>query len=317
MNATSIKNKTNDYTSFKAKTPSSPRKARTDSKDGNKMVPRMGEVAQRFCLGNEGRLVSRVEEKGIPYKLVQCQDPDEAQAILRRQLLLQKSLKSQIASAEAKHYYAADSFSLSTTENSFSLCRVVGGTATNTRTTNTIAVKGTKIRFHIRRDPTGTSTEAGRMPIITIIVWRDKIPASVGSIPTVIGTDTNPPSSTTLMMSRLGKTDASFNSVAVRNPVTDLDYHIYDVKHLELNPENYDYVTPATALGLPAPKCWRLQYEFDFHRVKQIYGTYAATDPDVNALYCTVYSDYIPTNQGFTESVIYTVDSEFEDEGDK
>jgi len=31
------------------------------------------------------------------------------------------------------------------------------------------------------------------------------------------------------MLSRLGSASVTYNSVAVRNPVTDLDYHIYDV----------------------------------------------------------------------------------------
>jgi len=39
------------------------------------------------------------------------------------------------------------------------------------------------------------------------------------------------------MLSRLGSASVTYNSVAVRNPVTDLDYHIYDVRHFELNPE--------------------------------------------------------------------------------
>jgi len=30
------------------------------------------------------------------------------------------------------------------------------------------------------------------------------------------------------------------------------------------------------AYGLPAPKIFRFEFKYDFHRVKQIYATYAA-----------------------------------------
>jgi len=119
------------------------------------------------------------------------------------------------------------------------------------------------------------------------------------------------------MLSRLGSASVTYNSVAVRNPVTDLDYHIYDVRHFELNPENYDYVTPASAYGLPAPKIFRFEFKYDFHRVKQIYATYAATDPDVNAIYFTFYSNMNYTGQGYVDTASWTVDTEFEDEGNK
>jgi len=129
--------------------------------------------------------------------------------------------------------------------------------------------------FSSRREPTGTGTVPALVPTITFVVWRDKIPATVGAIPTILGTDANPPASTTLMLSRLGSASVTYNSVAVRNPVTDLDYHIYDVRHFELNPENYDYVTPASAYGLPAPKFLDLSLSMIFTVFKQIYATYA------------------------------------------
>jgi len=75
---------------------------------------------------------------------------------------------------------------LVSTETSVPLCRVVGGTASNTRTTNTIAVKGSTIRFLVRREPTGTGTVPALVPTITFVVWRDKIPATVGAIPTIL-----------------------------------------------------------------------------------------------------------------------------------
>jgi len=278
-----------------------------NAKSGKKLV-------KRGC----GKDLGKSTPHSLLAQLVDSKEgSDQAQAIIRKELLLARSLKSSIASAEAKHYYGIDTASVGSTETSVPLCRVVGGTASNTRTTNTIAVKGSTIRFLVRREPTGTGTVPALVPTITFVVWRDKIPATVGAIPTILGTDANPPASTTLMLSRLGSASVTYNSVAVRNPVTDLDYHIYDVRHFELNPENYDYVTPASAYGLPAPKIFRFEFKYDFHRVKQIYATYAATDPDVNAIYFTFYSNMNYTGQGYVDTASWTVDTEFEDEGNK
>lgn len=288
------------------------KKSEKDSK-GNQKSGKGGEpfVGSRKTYGQVGMEAPKVNP--LLASLVNP-DPIQTQAILRKELLLARSFKgSQIHSAESKHYYGIDTQTILSTEISIPICRVVGGTASNTRTTNTIRLKGTKLRFLCRRTPTATGSAAALVPTLTFVIWRDKIPATVGSIPTILGTDANPPASTTLMLSRLGQAGVVYNSVAVRNPITDLDYHIYEVHHKDLVPENYDFVTPASAFGLPAPQVWKFDFHLDLHRVVQTYASYTATDPDVNAVYCTFYSNLDYTGQGYTDILSWTVDTEFED----
>lgn len=241
------------------------------------------------------------------------EDPNQAFQTLRKELLLSKNRGSN-AVAESKHYYLVDASNATTTEKTLCLCKLTGGTATNTRTTNTVAVKHSTIRISIRRVANAPSTVVGYQPIITFVFWRDKIPSTVGTAPTLYGTDALPPASTTLMFSRLGDADAAYNPLAVRNPITALDYHIYQVHHHCLNSEaTYDFTTPATGYGMPSPQRWKFEYKIDLHDVRQDYATYAATDPDVNALYMTYVLDSSVTSQGYDDQVHVTVDTEFED----
>lgn len=128
------------------------------------------------------------------------------------------------------------------------------------------------------------------------------------------GTDANPPASTTLMFSRLGNADPIYNAIAVRNPVTALDYHIYEVHHHKLVAQStYDFTTPASGFGIPAPERWHFEYKLDLHKVRQDYASYTATDPDVNALYFTYVLDTSMTNQNYEDQVNVSIDTEFED----
>lgn len=243
-------------------------------------------------------------------------DPSEAQSILRKELLLERSFGSKaMGTAEDKHYYATARITITPAEQTIPLCRVTGGTATNTRTTNAIAVKGFKFRYILRRIGATGSTTAPREPTLTLVFWRDKIPATVGTAPTIIGTDANPPASTTLMFSRLGSADERTNAVAIRNPVTALDYHIYEVRHHQTNPA--DMLVNSTSSVTSGPISHRHECVIDTHRVSQIYATYAATAPDVNDLYMTIYSDIDYTNIGYLDELEYSIDTEFEDIGDQ
>lgn len=245
-------------------------------------------------------------------------DPAADAAIMRQLLLQQRNLGfSAEEAAEYKHIYTLAQVALATTETTVALCRVTGGTTTSTRTTNTISVYDTHIRFTIKRAVTGSGTTGANSPIFRYVIWRDKVPATPGSAPTILGTDSNPPSSTTLMFSRLGSADPEYNSIAVFNPITAPEYHIYESGHMELNDKaTYDYTTPATAYGLPAPQKWIKEHRIDFHRVQQNYATYAATAPDINDIYFTFWVDLSYTNQGYQDYITYTVDTVFADEQD-
>jgi hypothetical protein len=305
---------TNQKTETKAPISGQNKNSKGDDTEGTEMVRGMGKVGERPRKRNGRRMVSRLE-KGwlLDPKILGCQDPSETAALLRKELILARSHGAQ-KSAQSKHYYLTDDSNASTTEKTLSLCRVTGGTASNTRTTNSIRLKHSVIRVTIRRVASTTSTTNSYFPIISFVFWREKVPAVIGTPPTVYGTDANPPASTTLLLSRLGNSDPIHNTTAVFNPVTALDYHIYHVKHLELNCRStYDYTTPATAYGIPSPDRWEFQHRIDFNDADQNYATYAATDADVNAVWMTYVLDTSMTNQGYVDEVHVSIDTEFED----
>lgn len=237
------------------------------------------------------------------------------EAVVRRMLLLQRSFGSSAEkSAERKHYYTVGGFALASAETTLPLSRIIGGTASNTRTTNTVRLHRCNFRMSIFRQPTGTSSVAAGTPILRWVIWRDKIPATPGTAPTLWGTDANPPASTTLMFSRLGSANVVHNQTAVFNPVTALDYHVYETGHMDLNDKaTYDFVTPATAFGLPAPQKWFFHKEFSLHNVVQNYASYTATAADVNDVYITFITDFDYSNQGYGDNTSYSSDLEFED----
>lgn len=245
-------------------------------------------------------------------------DPSADAAIMRQLLLAQRNFRSEAdESADYKHVYGLAQFALSTTETTVPLCRVIGGTTTSTRTTNTISLSRCHLRTAIKRTPTGTGSVAANQPIYRYVIWRDKVPATPGSAPTILGTDANPPASTTLMFSRLGSADPEYNSIAVFNPITAPEYHIYESGTMELNDKaTYDFVTPASAHGLPAPQKWVKDHHINLFDVRQNYATYAATAPDINDIYFTCWVDMAYTNQGYQDYLTYTFDVEFEDQQD-
>lgn len=236
------------------------------------------------------------------------------EADIRRLLLKQRSLGSTEKSAERKHFYAISGFGLAPAETTIPICRVVNGTSSDQRLTNTIGVKHVTARFVIQRLPTGPSTVAAANPVLRYIFWRDKIPATPGTAPTILATDTLPPTSATCIFSRLGNSNVIHNSTAVFNPVTAMDYHIYEVRTVPLNDKStYDYTTPATAFGLAAPQKWHIEHKINLNNVRQNYATPAATAPDVNDLYFTAFVDMDYSTQGYQDYLDYTFDTEFED----
>lgn len=267
------------------------------------------EKGSQVCLGPQG--VQKVYT-GLA-SLVNS--PQDAEDLIRKELLLARSRSPQWQERDdTKRFYFVGGATLVQTETTHPVARIIGGTNLDQRTTNTVGLKRLKIKFTIQRQPSAPSTAAARTPIFTYVVWRDKVPATPGTAPTVIGTDSIPPTSTSLVFSRLGVAVGVYNSLFVRNPVTDLEYHIYKVGHIELNDKaTYDYTTPATAFGIPAPQRWLEHIDVDLHNVEQIYGTYGATAPDVNDIYFTYWVDLESTNQGFNDVLNMSSEVEFED----
>lgn len=260
-------------------------------------------VGQSPPLGKEDPRVSRL------YPLLSIQgDPAK---IIRDELLASRSHSKGID--EWKHFYVNGGTQPSTTETSIAYCRVVGGTASNSRTTNTIHLHRTVVRLQLYRNPTGVSTAATvLLPTLTMLHWVDKIPATPGSVPTIYGTDANPPASDTLMFSKLGNATQP-PQLCVRNPLTKEDYHVYKHDVHFCGDQNYTFVVPATPTGIATPHIWNFEYVIDYNGRQQQYAAYNSSAPCINDLYFTFILDAALTNQGYTLNMVYTFDTEFKD----
>lgn len=234
----------------------------------------------------------------------------EISAILRSELLKERSGgRHEGDLADWKHYYlAAGNNSLSTTELSYPLTTIAGGTGVNQRLTNTIAIRKGRIKIHLRRNLTAAPTAQATDPTITIVIFRDKIPTTPGTMPVVHGTDANPPASATLLLSQLGSTNAAAIATAVRNPITEDAYHIYRILKVQLE-RNWTYIS--TNLAQPSVESRIIEVDIDFNMVQQKYATYAATAADINNLWLCAYANVDYTNYGFTDTIAVTSDIEF------
>lgn len=238
-------------------------------------------------------------------------------ATLLRQELIQERLggRHEGSLADYKHQYTTNGAAITTlsnTENSFPLLAVAGGTTVSTRTGNTIAARHCRIHLLFRRVLTGVPTAATYDPTITVVVFRDKIPTTPGTMPTVQGTDANPPASATLLFSQLGASSATAMSLPVRNPITEDAYHVYFYGNYKLDTHaGYNYIN--TNLGLPAPQNKKVVLDIPLHDVQQKYTSYAATSADTNNLWLMIKADTDYLNMGFTDSVCVVTDCEFYD----
>lgn len=251
----------------------------------------------------------KVDHLAIP-KFTRCLSSkqfDETEAILRSELLKSRFHSRQSEIDENKRYYSFNGAALiTTTETTLALTRIALGTGTNQRLTGAVKLKRLGVKFNVYRyaDEPGTVNTFG-MPIITVVIWRVKVPSTPGTAPTIIGTGANPETSQTLMFSRLGQTAAVVpNSCAVRNPLTADLYHIYKIHHFRIAEPNFQYSTVATGLGLPAPDTKHFDWEIDLHDVQQDYGT--TTSPQTNDIYMTHYSDMDYTNLGYVDNIQMT-----------
>lgn len=244
-------------------------------------------------------------------------DPTADAAIIRKLILDERNrgLKSTAQSADRKHWYQSANISIGSVEQTLALSRIIGGTSSSQRLTNTVGLKHLTFRGYVERQPQPNLlvTAGARTPIIKYLFWRDKVPATPGTAPAILGTDTNPPSSTSLILSRLGQTDTAYNSIAVFNPVTALEYHIYGVHTINANADNYQILGIGVVTAQALPQKWHFEHKLNLGEVRQMYANQGATAPDVNDIYFTIYSDMSYTGQGFFDNVIVTSDMEYED----
>lgn len=243
-------------------------------------------------------------------------DAEEAATLLRQELIAERSRGSHEGSlADWKHAYGTSGpNTLSISETSYTVAAIAGGTTVSTRTTNTIALRKARIKLFFNRIFSATPTAAFRDPNIIVVIYRDKIPVTPGTPPTVHGTDANPPASTTFLFSQLGVA-ASTNPAAVacmvRNPITEDAYHIYEVRHVKIPIGGFTYT--GTTLGMPNPYSKVEHFDIDLNMVQQKYASYAATASDINNIYICVFADHDYTNMGITDSVSAVIDLEFMD----
>lgn len=242
-------------------------------------------------------------------------DSSEITALLRDELIAARSGgRHEGDLADWKHQYRTINATTGTTaEAPYSLAAIAGGTTVSTRTGATIALRKLRIHFRHERTLNGTPTNVTRAPSLFVVVFRDKIPTTPGSVPVIHGTDSLPPSSGTLMLSQLGQNTVDAVSLMVRNPITEDAYHVYAIHRLHLpTAAGYGNFSAGT-LGQCAPQVQVHHWDIDLGGVQQKYSSYAATDPDINNIAMVVFSDQAYTGMGFTETFAFVSDVEFHD----
>jgi len=284
---------------LKSKPPQTSQTSSSSKDDGNKDLADLKSQLQKSLLDVQ--------------KIQSLPDPKEMEAVLRKELLLSRAGPHRSGYEDWKHEYLFNTASINMAQTTAVLTRIASGNELNQRTGNVIKLKKLNLRFVARLVPTAKSNVAVRAPVVTFLVWRDKIPSTPGSVPTIIDTGSNPPSDNTTMFNRLGSADARFNSIAIRNPMTFLDYHIYKIEHVPLNPSfgvTDNFTNGFMALG---PKSWHFHYEIPLHYVQQVYLNAAANVPQINDLYFSWWSDLDLTGIGYSIDLQYTSDIEFQD----
>lgn len=241
-------------------------------------------------------------------------DPAEAAELLRQELIAARSGGRHEGSlADWKHFYVvATNTAFTAAEQSFALAAIAGGTGVSSRTGATIALRRLRLNIRLERQITGASTVATRDPTYYFVLWRDKIPTTPGTAPTLHGTDTNPPSSGTLMLSQLGSAAAENVDTMVRNPITEDAYHIYAIHRLKFNTEQ-GYTYTGTSLGLPAPMVKHHSMEHDMNSVQLKFSSYAGSASDINNVWLTIFTDLQSSSMGYQDYFAFSTDMEFHD----
>lgn len=260
------------------------------------------------------KIISVLSDKS---KIQSLSDPTEVESILRKELLLSRSRGRFSGIQNEKHYYSSENLiTLTDSPQNFGFSRISGGPEINQRLTNTVALRSIKIRMSWKRASLQVSTVLPRFPTITFLLYRDKVPNTPGTPPTVIGTGSDPPASNALMFDRLGETDTRWNATAIRSPFTWLDFHIYKIEHMDFN-SHASTGSLTTGLQTSAPIAEHRVWDIDLHGVQQTYQSAADILPDINDLWFCCYSDIDYTNIGFSDQLHLTADLTFQDVGEQ
>lgn len=226
-----------------------------------------------------------------------------------------------------KHFYqlvnpAPPAFGTSGTERYLPLCAIAGGIGLNNRLTNKIRVHRSIIRLWVAIQPLSVSTQAPVWPTITMMVFREKVPAVLGTPILMYATGANPPINTNTIMDRLGQVQSVANDeVAIRAPVNSDKYVMHLMRKINLR-EVLGHLTPSPAGALQ--NAWNTPFsaktfEFDipWSGTEVQYNEQSQVSATINALWVNLRIDYAgganDTANGFRTDYVMTTDTEFTD----
>lgn len=211
-----------------------------------------------------------------------------------------------------KHYYvvATSQAVANGTVTNNALTNVSSGSASNNRASDVLKGKSLTINFTLVRTYTGDVDTQAPPPMIRFYLWRDKVPATPGTATATLATDANPPASNVIMWSRVGSSSITFNSNAIINPDTVHRYHIYKTEQREYG--HKDAVFTGTIVEGNAYKV-HYRWEFNLNDVEISYTGTASSDPMINPIYFSHFSDFDYTSVNFTDVVKFVSDFKFED----
>lgn len=235
----------------------------------------------------------------------------DAITLLRDALVEERSRGHESKLNSFKHFYVVGSGDASLTQTAVLLFSPSQGSGTSNRLTNDVRLHRITCRIRIVRNSTAPGTTQYTVPTISLVIGRTKVPTTPGTVATIHGTGANPPTSSTAIYDGLG----TFNvpSLMIRNPNTADLYHVYHNEHVIMNDENFQYTTAATAYGISSPKSRLFEKQIDLHGLENCFVSSGNTDTLINQLWFVFRSDMSYTNQGFTDTVQYTFDTEFRD----
>jgi len=239
-------------------------------------------------------------------------DPQAALADLQS-LILAERTSGHKTSNDYKHYYTVVTGSTvaNGTVTNHALTNVSAGTASNNRTSDVLESKSLTISFSIARTYTGDVTTGVRPPTIRVYIWRDKVPATPGTATATLGTDANPPASNVILWSRVGSSSIATNLNAIINPDTEPRYHIYHTEQFHM--PHRDVVENGGTTIEPAGYVHHKRYEFNLNKVEISFTSAASSDPIINPIYLSYFSDFDYTSVNFTDVVTFISDYKYVD----
>lgn len=134
-----------------------------------------------------------------------------------------------------------------------------------------------------------TSTVYSQIPMMRVVLYREKVSVTSGTAPGVFLTDANPPASAIAVYSCLGQTRTNgFNSmVAVRNPITSHLYHVYHDEVIRFDPTASNFST-GIAVGSFGPQSRFQEWDIDLHGVQVDFSGSGSSTMVTNPLWLAI-----------------------------